>query len=85
MPMPGSVKRNLRPACGAGKHNKYKHDQNCLFNLPSHTTTLVEWWTIGRNEKVASGNPSIYTKLDGPEDKAYMAGYNCPRPVYATV
>lgn len=75
--------RNTCSCCGASVDNNYRHDENCLANLPVHTDELLKWWYIGHNERRAGAKPSIHMKLDIPQDKAYMMGYRCPQLVQA--
>ena len=33
--------------CGAGSHNSYLHDNNCLINVLEHTPKLIYNWKCG--------------------------------------
>jgi hypothetical protein len=73
---------NCCGSCGAGMHNNYRHDDNCLANLPVHTKKLIEWWHLGHDAKKSGSKPGLHMAVGSLEDTAYIMGYRCPQPEY---
>ncbi len=59
--------KNTCPCCGAGTHNSYRHDENCLTNIPIE---LMPTWRDGWNARIYRGDTAA-------ERAAYAMGLNC--------
>jgi hypothetical protein len=40
---------SICPCCNAGMHNDYKHDRNCLINVPGKMEDILPYWNQGWN------------------------------------
>jgi len=57
--------------CGAGKHNQYQHDKNCLRNVPTEGAAL---WHRGYDEQLAG---KVREVAPGDSGLLYLMGVAC--------
>lgn len=78
------------PHCGAGMGNNYKHDPDCLINLPAHgkgesMEALGPFWRRGKEDHARLGgkpDDSVTAGMEKHQWEAYFMGFRCADTVF---
>jgi hypothetical protein len=79
---------NTCQSCGAGLHNSYTHDADCLMNLPGSYEELSRFWNGGWNAFLKHGPNSEAAASKNPDDitaKVFLMGFRCAEKMSLTV
>ena len=72
---------SICPRCGAGAHNQYRHDEDCVASLaPAFGIELLPWWIAGWDDKLRFvQSPQGKARHDATleQARAYAMGARC--------